>query len=1146
MEKKSSPLDENPSIQNKGSATSDLESPTPDSDTTFNQGVISKIVEKFLDGKLSIMLIIVALCLGAASLLVTPREEEPQIVVPMADIYVSAPGATPEEIEQLVVTPLERFLWQIDGVEYVYSMAKKDMALVTVRFYVGEKREDSLIKLYSRISMNIDKVTPIVKGWVVKPVEIDDVPIVNLTLYSYKYDDLQLRRVGQEVLSRLGKVEDTSRTAIYGGREREVRVELMPESMQAMNISFMEVQQSLQGADASLTAGSFSRNDREYLISASSFIGGIDEIRSLIVGVTQGRPVYLRDIATIEDGPEEADSYTRMLFSHAYAKRVADKNVNMTDHDPSTRRYNAVTLAISKKKGTNAVAVAENIIKEFNRLENKIIPDGIRSEVSRNYGETAHAKVGELLNSLIFAVVSVVVLLAFTLGWKESLIVALSVPISFALALFVNYLFGYTINRVTLFALILSLGLVVDDPITNVENIQRHIVSGVLDPFRATLRAVDEVLPPVIMSTLAIVACFVPLLFITGMMGPYMAPMAANVPLTIVFSMVCALTFVPWLSYMLLKSSSTHNKKPLSRSAAQLSSSIQSTPGSTEESPASTSSSPPSEEEAQMALKSKPLFKIYRFILEPFLNSGVKRFLLFSSVIILLIISCSLAIFRYVPLKLLPFDNKNEFQIVLEMDGGTTLERTDAVVQQFENYLQNVPEVTNIISSTGEPSPMDFNGMVRHYYLRKGGQYADIRVNLLPKDQRDQQSHAILLRLRKDLEAIATAHGARIALVEVPPGPPVLSTIVGEIYGPMDLPHDKLIQSADHLKKIMGQEPFVVDINGMTETDHDRVEFVIDREKAALHGIDTRTIISTLDGAINGAVPAFVHLPHEREPLKIKVTIPRAMRSGIADIKAIPVKGGSGKMIPLAELVDVKVLKNEKSIYHKNLERVVYILADTAGRAPAEAVLDMQSRLKHDPMPDGIRVDWAGEGEWKITIDVFRDMGIAFAAALVGIYILLIIQSGSFVMPILIMMAIPLTLLGIMPGFMLLNTFGTSGVSGFENPVFFTATSMIGMIALGGIVIRNSLVLIEFIQDAVKFGTPFKDAILQSGAIRMRPILLTALTTVIGAVPITLDPVFSGLAWALIFGLVASTIFTLIVIPVTYFVMYKEKVSDNI
>lgn len=1112
------------------------------SSTNSNQGIISKVVEKFLDGKLSIMLIITAVCLGVAALLVTPREEEPQIVVPMADIYVSAPGASPEEIEQLVSTPLEQFLWQIDGVEYVYSMSKKDMALVTVRFYVGEDREDSLIKLHNRISMHIDKATSIVKGWVIKPVEIDDVSIVNLTLYSEIYDDFELRRVGEEVLARLGRLENISRTAIHGGREREVRVELIPEKMQSMNISFMEVQQALQGADASLTAGSFSKTDKEYLVSASSFISDIDEVESLIVGVNQGRPVYLRDVADIADRPCEADSYTRMLFSHSYARDMADRYGSNNDDNvekqssqtsqenkkeiSSDKKYNAVTLAISKKKGTNAVAVAENIIKEFEKLESKIIPDGIYAEVTRNYGATAHEKVGELLSSLIFAVASVVILLAFTLGLKEALIVAVAVPISFALALFVNYLFGYTINRVTLFALILSLGLVVDDPITNVENIQRHIVNGILDPFQATLRAVDEVLPPVIMSTLAIIACFLPLFFITGMMGPYMAPMAANVPLTVTFSTLCALTFVPWLSYMMLKSSSTYGASDKI--------------GKTDEI---------DEISDKSSVTSTRLFKVYRFILEPFLNSGFKRFLLFLTVIILLILSCGLAIFRYVPLKLLPFDNKNEFQIVVDMSEGTTLERTDSVVQQFEDYLQNVPEVTSIISYSGESSPMDFNGMVRHYYLRKGGHYADIRVNLLPKDKRDQQSHAILLRLRTDLEAIARENNAAITLVEVPPGPPVLSTIVGEIYAYSDMPYSELIESSDHLKKIMSQEPFVVDVNDMTESDSDRIEFTIDREKAALHGIDAGTIISTLSGALNGAVPAFVHLPRERQPLKIRVTIPRAMKSSISDIKAIPVKGHAmgGKMIPLAELVDVKILKNEKTIYHKNLERVVYVLAETAGRAPAEAVLDMQSSMKDDPMPAGTRVDWAGEGEWKITIDVFRDMGIAFAAALVGIYILLIIQSGSFFMPILIMMAIPLTLLGIMPGFMLLNTFGASSVGGiagsggFENPIFFTATSMIGMIALGGIVIRNSLVLIEFIQDAVKSGTPFKDAILQSGAIRMRPILLTALTTVIGSVPITLDPVFSGLAWALIFGLIASTVFTLVVIPVTYFIIYKNR-----
>lgn len=1076
-----------------------------------DKGVFSKIVEKFLDGKLSVMLIIISLCLGGAALMVTPKEEEPQIVVPMADILVSAPGASPEEIEQLVATPLERFLWQIDGVEYVYSMSRKDMALVTVRFFVGEDREDSLIKLHNRISMNMDKATSIVKGWVIKPVEIDDVSIVNINLFSDKHSDYELRRVGEEVLSRLSQVKNISATSITGGREREIRVSLLPERMKAFNISFMEVQQTLQGADASLTAGAFFRKDTAYTVSTSAFLSNTDEIEGLVVGGSGSGPVYLRDIAHVEDTREEAETYSRILFSQAYADQHPEIDAD--------KKYVSVTLAVSKKRGTNAVKVAENVITAFQELEKKLIPHGIHWEITRNYGATAREKVGGLLSSLAFAVASVVVLLAFTLGWREALIVAVAVPISFSLALFVNYLFGYTINRVTLFALILSLGLVVDDPITNVENIQRHIVNGVLDPFRATLRAVDEVLPPVIMSTLAIIACFLPLFFITGMMGPYMAPMAANVPLTVTFSTLCALTIVPWLSHFLLKSSSPHGTA-MSRDIAR--------------------------KKGKKKITGTRLFKIYRAIVAPFLNSGPKRFFLFSGVVVLLIVSCSLAVFRMVPLKLLPFDNKNEFQIVVDMPEGTTLEATDAVVQQFEDYLQNVKEVTSIVSFTGESSPMDFNGMVRHYYLRRGSHFADIRVNLLPKDEREQQSHAILLRLRKDLEAIADENGANVSLVEVPPGPPVLSTIVGEIYGTLDLPHEKLTQSAGHLKKIMAEESFVVDIDDMTESDHDRIEFVIDKEKAAFHGIDTRTITATLHGVLTGLTPAFMHLPRERQPLKIRVTVPRELKSGITALKEMPVKTATGRMISLAELVSVYKLPDQKTIYHKNLERVVYVLAETAGRAPAEAVLDMQSRLEKDPMPEGTRVDWAGEGEWKITLRVFRDMGIAFAAALVGIYILLIIQSGSFVMPGLIMMAIPLTLLGIMPGFVLLNRFGTTPSGAFADPVFLTATSMIGMIALGGIVIRNSLVLIEFIQDAVEGGMDFKEAILQSGAIRMRPILLTALTTAIGAFPITLDPVFSGLAWALIFGLFASTLFTLLIIPVTYFSFYNRHGRNRV
>lgn len=1066
------------------------------------KGFIVSIVRTFLSSHLSIILILLSLCLGVAAVLVTPREEDPQIIVPLADIYVNVPGADAEAVEKLVATPLERLLWQIDGVEYVYSMSRDDLAVVTVRFHVGEHREQSLVKIHNKVAMNQDIAPDIVKGWVIKPVEIDDVPIVNLTLYSEIYDDHALRRIGEEVIARLSQVTDISRTEIVGGRKREVRVELLPERMHGFQVSLLEVENALKGADASVTVGVFSRANQSITVTANAFLTSAKQVESLVVGVHAGRPVYLRDIATVMDGPESSDTYTRIGFSDYYKKS------RQLENTPSS--YPAVTLALSKKKGTNAVTVSKNILKRMEECKKKIIPDGVYVEVTRNYGKTAQQKVNGLLISLGFAILTVVILLALTLGWREALVVALAVPISFSLALFVNFLLGYTINRVTLFALILSLGLVVDDPITNVDNIQRHMSMGKRRPILSVLFAVDEVLPPVIMSTIAIILSFTPLFFITGMMGPYMAPMAVNVPVTVIFSTLCAITIVPWFSHKLLKDKvnavDKHDRK-----------------------------------DAQN--KNTLLTRIYGGLVSPFLDSRAKRRGLLVVILILLIMPIGLGYFRMVPLKMLPFDNKDEFQIVVDMPEGTTLEATDRVVKKFENYLRTVPEVTGYVSYTGNASPIDFNGLVRHYYLRKGENLADIRVNLAERNLREQQSHAIVLRLRKDLEKIAGLNGADIKLVETPPGPPVLSTLVAEVYGTVDASHDQLMEGARHVKTIMRKEPFVVDIDDSAETIRNRVNFVVDKEKAALHGVSTDQIIRTLRIALSGITPASVHTPNERNPLMVNMILPRSKRAGEVALSQIPVKSAAGKMVTLAELITPVKEKQNQPIYHKNLERVVFVTAEMAGRAPGEAVLDMQKKLRSDPMPKDTRVQWAGEGEWKITLRVFRDMGIAFAAAMAGIYILLIIQTGSFFMPMLIMMAIPLTLIGAMPGFWLLNLFTAESVGGFADPVFFTATGMIGMIALGGIVIRNSIVLIEFIQDSVKAGTPVKEAILQSGAIRMRPILLTAATTALGALPITLDPIFSGLAWTLIFGLFASTLFTLLVIPVTYFSIYGKKTA---
>lgn len=1062
------------------------------------KGLIVNIVRRFLSSRLSILFIIFSLCAGIVSIFVTPREEEPQIIVPLADIFVQAPGASAEEVEKLVSTPLERLLWQIDGVEYVYSTSQRDMAIVTVRFFVGEDRERSLVKLHNKINMNIDLVPPIVKGWVIKPIEIDDVPIVNLTIYSDKYDDHQLRRIGEELLSRLSEIKNISRSQIVGGRSREVRVELIPNRMEGLGISILDVENALVGTDVSVTAGTYNRFNRAYQVTSDSFVTSAGEVESLVVGVHEDRPVYVRDIGRVIDGPEEAKSYSRIGFSHFYRHEKGMEN------DPAA--YPAVTLALAKKKGSNAVKVANDILRKVENLK-AIIPTGVKVEVSRNYGQTAQQKVNDLLSALAFAVIIVVGLLALTLGWREALVVAVAVPISFSLALFVNYLFGYTINRVTLFALILSLGLVVDDPITNVDNIQRHILKGRRKPKEATLFAVNEVLPPVIMSTLAIIVSFTPMFFITGMMGPYMAPMAVNVPLTVIFSTACALTCVPWLSYLLLR----NRRKGL---------------------PEATSS------ESGSAEKIK---NIYRSIVEPFLESKRRRLTLLAVVIILLVGSIILPAIRLVPFKMLPFDNKNEFQIVLDMPEGTTLEATDRVIRSFEDFLMGVPEVTHFIVNVGIPSPIDFNGMVRHYYLRNGDNFADIRINLVDKKQRKQQSHAIVLRLRKELENIAENNGISMKIVEVPPGPPVVSTLVVEIYGSEDKEYSDLIKGSGHIKSIMTKEPFVVDIDDTVETERERIDFILDKEKAGLHGVSTQMIVRTLKTAISGESPATIHEENERQPLPIKLILPREERTGSIALSQIPVKTASGNLIPLGEIGTFKAVSEDQPIYHKNLERVVYTFGEMAGRAPAEAVIDMNLKLMKDPLPKGIRAEWAGEGEWEVTLRAFRDLGLANLAALTGIYILLVIQMNSFGMPLLIMVSVPLTMIGIMPGFWLFNILFTESVGGFQNPVFFTATSMIGMIALGGIVIRNSLVLIEFIQDSVKRGEPLKEAILQSGAIRLRPILLTAATTALGAWPITLDPIFSGLAWALIFGLFASTLFTLIVVPVTYYAFNREK-----
>ncbi|MBN1516743.1 efflux RND transporter permease subunit [Candidatus Sumerlaeota bacterium] len=1121
--------------------------------------LLQRIVEVFLQGNLSVMLIAISLLLGAAALYITPREEEPQIVVPLADVYIHAPGLSAEQVERQISTRLEKLLYQIDGVEYVYSMSRAGSAIVTVRFYVGENREDSLVKIYNKLQANIDDVPADVTGWVVKPIEIDDVPIVNITLWSEdekKYDDYALRRLAEELEIELQAVKNTNRTEVIGGRPREVRVLLNPEQLAARQTTPLEVAWALGVSNVRMPAGQFDQHNQSFLVDAGTYIGGVNALEDLVIAVVDGAPVYLKDMAEIIDGPAEQTSYTWLGFgpgveTKQYRKHAGEEMLPPPEIIAQPGFFPAVNIAVAKKKGCNAVWVAEAVKEKMDDLAATHLPDGVHARITRNYGETANDKVNELVEGLAVAILIVIGLIALSLGWREGLIVAVAVPITFSLTLMINYLLGYTINRVTLFALILALGLVVDDPIVDVENIFRHFKMRKEPPHKAVITAVNEVRPPIILATLAVIVSFIPLFFITGMMGPYMAPMALNVPLSMLMSLVVAFTITPWMSYHVLKGE--YNKA----------------------------------QEAEYALEETLTWRIYCKVVGPFLQSRKLAFGLLAAMAGLMGFAMFLGANRSVPLKMLPFDNKNEFQIVIDMPEGTTLESTDAAARELANYLRTVPEVADFTLYSGLASPMDFNGMVRHYYMRQGENVADIRVNLINKDDRAQQSHAMLLRIRNDLEAIATKHDANIKLVESPPGPPVISTITAEVYGAPNQPYEQLQDAAYIVAERLRREGMVVDVDTTVEADQTRWIFDVDKEKAALSGVSTEDVAQTLRLALDGMPAARMQIASEVNPLQIRLRISRDQRSSIEQLRTLYIKGRQGiaqiressglraapvPLVQLGELGSFREETQDKTIYHKNLERVAYVFADTAGRAPAEAIIDMIADFEGtqaksgapyiadaqaSPVegrtyfsngagikwqaPQGTRVVWNGEGEWKITLDVFRDLGLAFAAACLGIYILLVYQTGSYLMPLILMISIPLTIIGIMPGFWLLNHFGDRLVGGFPNPTFFTATGMIGMIALAGIAVRNAILLIEFVHEALRKGVPFRDALLQSGAIRFRPIFLTAGTAMLAAIPITLDPIFSGLAWALIFGLTVSTVFTLAVIPVTYDLVYRNK-----
>lgn len=1088
--------------------------------------LMTRIVEVFLRGDVAILLIVVSLMLGAAALVLTPREEEPQIVVPMADVFASAPGLSAEEVERQVTDRLEKLLYQIDGVEFVYSMSQPGQCVVTVRFYVGEDREDSLVKIYNKINSSVDQIPPVVKSWVVKPIEVDDVPIVIATLWSdqtQRYGDHELRRIAEEVQHELQAIPNTNRVEVVGGRPRRIIVNLDAQRLAAHATSPMQVARALQVSNVTARNGSFEQQNTQFNVETGTFIRGVDDLNEIVVNVSGGRPVYLKNIATVVDGPAEPDSYSWIGFG------AADE-----EHADKTDVYPAVHISVAKRKGANAVHVAKAVDAKLGELKSTHLPSGTQFRITRDYGETANEKVNELIEGLVVAVLTVIGLIGLTMGWRPALVIALAIPVCYSLTLFINLMVGYSINRVTMFALILSLGLLVDDPITDVENIARYFTMKIFPPRKSVLRAVQEVRPALILSTLAIIVSFLPLAFITGMMGPYMAPMALNVPLTVTVSTIVAFLITPWLAMVSLKQISDSGNK-----------------------------------EDSYDLTKTLLYRMSRWVLSPILKGRLAAWTVLFVIAGLFVAALIPPVMRWVPVKMLPYDNKNEFQVVIDMPEGTTLERTDVVSRRLGAFLGSLSEVKDYEIIVGKASPMDFNGLVRHYFLRQGMNVADIRVNLLAKEHRVQQSHEILLRIRDEITALAESLDANIKLVEVPPGPPVLASITAEVYGPPDGNYATQIDVARTVKRRLKYEPGVVDLDVSAEDDQVRFVFETDKPKAALSGISTQTIADTVAAVLSGHKATVLHLPHEVEPLWIELRLPRASRSALDDLEEVYVQGEGGQVVQLGALGKFHETIEDKTIYHKNLQRVVYVYAEVAGRPPADAIVDVQWDRVHDTsmlenptprpidqrswlspggdvawsIPGGYRVEWAGEGEWDITLDVFRDLGLAFGAALLGIFVVLMFQTGSRTLPVLIMSAIPLSMIGIMPGFWLLNTIMNVPIGGHPNPVFITATAMIGMIALAGIVVRNSVVLIDFIHLAQAEGHDLRESIIRSVAVRTRPILLTAATTLLANWVITLDPVFSGLAWAIIFGIVTSTFFTLIVIPAAYWILYRNENS---
>ncbi|MBL7693554.1 MAG: efflux RND transporter permease subunit [Ferruginibacter sp.] len=1059
----------------------------------MQQGISGKIAGAFINSKLTILLMVGLMVIGVYSSTLIPREEEPQIIVPMADVLVGYPGAGPQEVESRVVKPLEKIISNIKGVEHVHSMSMNGRAFIIVQFLVGQDVERSYVKLYDELMKNRTMFPPGVMEPIVKTRAIDDVPMLGLTLWSEQYDDFQLRQITEELASEVKKIKDVSLTRIIGGRPRQLKIILDKDKMNESNVDALGIIQMIQANNGSTQSGSFTANDREFLLTTGQFLSSADDVRNLVVGTSHNRPVYLKQVARVEDGAASPADYV----SFGYGR-------NTTQSSRFKSEYPAVTLAISKVKGADAMKISESILQKVETLKANLVPDAVHVEVTRNYGETASHKVSELLMHLGIAILAVTLLVMLAMGWRGGLVVFFSVPLTFALTLFSYYILGYTLNRITLFALVFVVGIVVDDSIIIAENMHRHFHMRRLPFKQAALFAINEVGNPTILATFTVIAAILPMAFVSGMMGPYMSPMPIGASIAMLLSLFVALTITPYLGYHLLRVKDKHEHK------------------------------------AEQGLETSRIYRIYKRIEMPLLSSRRKRWSMLAVTVVLLLISMAAFFTKWVAVKMLPFDNKNELQVVIDMPEGTTLERTTAVAKDIAQYLGTVPEVVNYQTYAGTSAPITFNGLVRHYDLRGQSNTADIQVNLQHKEERTAQSHDVAKRIRPDIVKIAAKYNANVKVVEVPPGPPVLSTIVAEVYGP---DYDEQIRIADQLQNVLKHTTDVVDVDWMVEAPQTEYRIVADKEKSMLNGVAPRQIVGNLAYVMSEQPISMLYDAKSYHPVNMVVKLDDADKSNIPDITGLRVKGQMG-MVPVSDLVTVKEDSLQRSIYRKDQKRVVYVLADMAGKleSPAYAILGMDQKIKELKLPAGYSVNelyanqpsdehnftikW--DGEWQITLEVFRDLGAAFAVVIIIIYMLIVGWFQNFKTPIVMMIAIPLSLVGIVLGHWLLGA-------------FFTATSFIGMIALAGVMVRNSVLLIDFIEIRLNEGVPLRQAIIDAGAVRTTPILLTTGAVVIGAMIILFDPIFQGLAISLVFGAIVSTLLTLIVVPLIYYMTEKKK-----